>query len=151
MENPAEYLVPSALSVSAEKYHCSGLALLWAWCVWIVTLSTGYMHKERKIRILCNDESLKTVESDSQTSAIFIKSFVQTLLEETFLKYYINMDLWWVQYGVLWIFGNNIGWGQYCCQRSIKPILTDIIGQYLLYYISNVYGSSTVVYGYTYC
>ncbi len=41
--------------------------------------------------------------------------------------------------------------GQYCCRRSIKPILPDIIGQYLLYYMSNVYGSSTLVYGYIYC
>ncbi len=40
---------------------------------------------------------------------------------------------------------------QYCCQRSIKPILPDIIGQYMLYYMSNVYGSCTLVYGYIYC
>ncbi len=40
---------------------------------------------------------------------------------------------------------------QYCCWRSIKPILPDIIGQYLLYYMSNIYGSSPLVYGYIYC
>ncbi len=41
--------------------------------------------------------------------------------------------------------------GRYCCQRSIKLLLPNIIGQYLLYYMSNVYGSSTLVYGYIYC
>ncbi len=35
--------------------------------------------------------------------------------------------------------------------RSIKPILPDIIGQYLFYYMSDVYGSSTLVYGYICC
>ncbi len=40
------------------------------------------------------------------------------------------MDLWWGQYGVLW---------------------TDIIDQYLLYYMSNVYGWHPLVYGYIYC
>ncbi len=33
-------------------------------------------------------------------------------------------------------------WGQYCCRRSITPILPDILGQYLLYYMSNVYNST---------
>ncbi len=31
-------------------------------------------------------------------------------------------------------------------QKTIKPILPDIIGQYLLYYIINVYDSSTSLY-----
>ncbi len=26
--------------------------------------------------------------------------------------YYTNMDLWWEQYGVLWIWGNNIDQGE---------------------------------------
>ncbi len=34
---------------------------------------------------------------------------------------------------------------------SEATILTDILGQYLLYYMSNVYGSSTLVYEYIYC
>ncbi len=38
-------------------------------------------------------------------------------------------------------------WGQYCCRRSIKPILPTIIGQYLLYYSPDVYDWSTFVYG----
>ncbi len=41
--------------------------------------------------------------------------------------------------------------GQYYCWRSIKPILSNIRGQYLLYYMWNVYASSPFVYGYIYC
>ncbi len=32
----------------------------------------------------------------------------------------------------------------------LKPILPDITGQHLFYYMSNVYGSNTLVYGYIY-
>ncbi len=32
-----------------------------------------------------------------------------------------------------------------------KAILPHIIGQYLLYYMSNIYGSRTMIYGYIYC
>ncbi len=35
--------------------------------------------------------------------------------------------------------------GQYCYRRSIKPILPDNIGQNLLYYMSNVYGTRTTI------
>ncbi len=45
------------------------------------------------------------------------------------------MDLW-QQY---W---PRQSWGQYCCWRFIKPTLPEIIGQYLLYYMSNVYSSN---------
>ncbi len=41
--------------------------------------------------------------------------------------------------------------GQYCCWRSIKPTLPNSIGQYLLYYMLNVYGWSPLVYEYIYC
>ncbi len=41
-------------------------------------------------------------------------------------------------------------WSQYCCWRSIKPILPDILGQYLLYYMSHIYGPFKLVYGYIY-
>ncbi len=40
--------------------------------------------------------------------------------------------------------------GQYCCRRSINPILPNIISQNLLYYMLNVYGWSPLVYKYTY-
>ncbi len=65
------------------------------------------------------------------------------------LQYYTNMDLWWGQYGVLCFWGKNSC--QYCCRRSIKPILPNIIGQYKLYYMSNVCGWCPLVYGYIYC
>ncbi len=33
-------------------------------------------------------------------------------MESTTHRYYTNMDLWWGQYGVLWIWGNNIDQGE---------------------------------------
>ncbi len=52
------------------------------------------------------------------------------------------IQIWTCDEGNMEFYGSEatICLGQYCYQRSIKPILPDIIGQYLLYYMSNVYG-----------
>ncbi len=42
-----------------------------------------------------------------------------------------NIDLWCRAIWVLWIFGNNIDLGQYCCLRSIKLHIAVITVPYL--------------------
>ncbi len=67
------------------------------------------------------------------------------------------MQIWTCDEGNVGFYGSEVTILAEANSRSIllpkihKTHIPDIIGQYLLYYMSNVYGWCPLVYGYIYC
>ncbi len=148
---------------------------MWRYVSFINTLAIQKLHILEYSMILYHSFLLNDTSNDTFLTTDIARGFTHSWMSVivgsiSVSTFQIPKDLRWTMVSILYKYGlvmraiwsfmdlrqqywPRLHLGQYCCRRSIKPILSDIIGQYLLYYMSNVYGSSTnlsLVYEYIY-